>query len=208
MLMLATPQKTHQTCFHLIRHGAHDELGRVLSGRAGSIPLNEEGGRQAKALSRWATQEHVSAIYSSPRPRTVETASIIAGAAKLEVQIAPDLDELDFGAWNGKAFDELSADPLWQRWNDSRATAATPGGETMAAAIDRGVAFLNSVAEAQPGGTFLCVTHCDIIRGMVAHFLGLSFDNILKFDVQPGSVSTVLLGPSGGRVSRLNEVPA
>ena len=43
---------------------------------------------------------------------------------------------------------------------------------------------------------------------MIAHYLELSFDNLLKFDIQPGSISTVLLGPSGGRVTRLNEVPA
>ncbi len=208
MLMLATPQKTCATCIHLVRHGAHDELGRVLSGRAGAIPLNKEGCRQAAALSRWARQENISAVYTSPRARTLETASVIAAAAELQIEIAPELDEVDFGMWNGKAFAELSEDPLWQRWNDSRATAATPGGETMVEAIDRGTGFLHSLAETQPGGTFLCVTHCDIIRGMIAHYLGLSFDNLLKFDIQPGSISTVLLGPSSGCVTRLNEVPA
>ncbi|HWV11939.1 MAG TPA: histidine phosphatase family protein [Sphingobium sp.] len=208
MLMLATPRKTEQTCFHLVRHGAHDELGRVLSGRAGTIALNEEGSRQAEALSRWAGQENISAVYASPRARTLETASIIAAAAKLKFEIASELDELDFGEWNGKSFIELNDDPLWHEWNKSRSTAATPGGETMAEAIDRSVAFLLFLADAQPGSTFLCVTHCDIIRGIVAYFLGLSFDNILKFDVQPGSISTVLFSSSGGCVSRLNEVPA
>jgi broad specificity phosphatase PhoE len=52
------------------------------------------------------------------------------------------------------------------------------------------------------------VTHCDIIRGIIAHYLGLSFDNLLKFNVDPGSVSTLMLGPDGGCVTRVNEVPA
>jgi ribonuclease H / adenosylcobalamin/alpha-ribazole phosphatase len=208
MLMLASSQQSLDTRFHLVRHGAHAELGRVLSGRAGSISLNEEGRLQAEAVSAWAGLNDVDAIHCSPRRRTLETASIIADALGLKVEIADALDEVDFGSWNGMAFAELDGDPLWHAWNCDRASSITPGGETMAQAVGRGVHYLESVTKTQPGATILCVTHCDIIRGMIAHYLGLSLNNLLKFNIDPGSVSTVTLGPVGERVTRVNEVPA
>jgi len=208
MLMLASSKQSLDTRFHLVRHGAHSELGRVLSGRAGTVPLNKEGRLQAKAVSTWAEMNGIDAIHSSPRTRTVETASIIAKPLGQKVEIADALDEVDFGSWNGMAFAELDGDPMWHAWNSERANSVTPGGESMAEAVGRSVRYLQSVAQKQPGAAVLCVTHCDIIRGIIAHYLGLSFDNLLKFNVDPGSVSTLMLGPDGGCVTRVNEVPA
>ncbi|HEU0066884.1 MAG TPA: histidine phosphatase family protein [Sphingomonas sp.] len=44
-----------------------------------------------------------------------------------------------------------------------------------------------------------------MIRGLVAHYLGLSADRLFRFDVDPGSVTTLSLHPGGGRVVALNE---
>ncbi|BAI95948.1 phosphoglycerate mutase [Sphingobium sp. TA15] len=208
MLMLSSSREPPLTCFHLIRHGMHGEYGRLLSGRAGMSPLTARGRVQAAGVAAWRGLHAIDAIHASPRRRTVETASIIAQALGLEVVIAPDLDEVDFGSWNGRSFPELEQDPRWRDWNRSRSTSATPGGETMGGAVARTVRHLETVARENTGATILCVTHCDIIRGTIAHYLGLSLDNLLRFEVDPGSISTILLGSAGGSVTRLNEVPA
>src|SRR3546814_19993734 len=111
------------------------------------------------------------AIHASPRRRTVETASSIAQALGLEVVIAPDLDEVDFGSWNGRSFPELEQDPRWRDWNRSRSTSATPGGETMGGAVARTVRQLETVPRDTTGPTSLCVPHCDIIRGATANYI-------------------------------------
>jgi broad specificity phosphatase PhoE len=49
------------------------------------------------------------------------------------------------------------------------------------------------------------VSHCDVIRGIIAHHLGLPLDNLLRFDVDPASVSRLQLGDWGGRVMSVNE---
>lgn len=192
----------------------HDEFGHVLSGRAGASPLTGEGRMQAEGVAAWLGPGSgqgpgmLSAIHASPRGRTVETASIIAAACGLEFAVAPGLDEVDFGSWNGQPFAELETDPRWRDWNRQRSASRAPGGETMAGAVNRAVHHIEHTARQQPGATILCVTHCDIIRGIVAHYLGISLDNLLRFDVDPGSISTVIVGPAGARVTRLNEVPA
>lgn len=186
----------------------HGEFGRLLSGRAGAAALTGAGRAQAENVASWRGLGELTAIHVSPRRRTVETATIIARALGLEVEIVAALDEIDFGDWNGKSFAELSDDPMWREWNSSRSTSPTPGGETMKAAVERAVRHLEDMAAARPGASILCVTHCDIIRGVMAHYLGLSLDNLLRFDVDPGSISTIMAGPEGRCVTRLNEVPA
>lgn len=185
----------------LVRHAAHDELGRVLSGRS-DIAINEEGRAQAGRLSRRLSKVPLSAIYASPRRRARETAAIVAAPHGLPVEDADDLDEIDFGGWAGKPFEALAQDAAWHDWNVRRGTASTPGGEDMKSATARAVRHIEAVAGDAP---VLCVSHCDVIRGVVAHYLGLDADRLLSFDVDPASVTEIALHAGGGRVVALNE---
>ena len=192
-------------CIHLIRHCAHGDVGRVLTGRRPGVPLSPEGrAHAARVAEDIAARDGVSAILTSPRERTAETAAIIAERLGLGVEVAPALDEVDFGAWTGRSFVELDGDPDWQRWNAARSNAGTPGGETMVAAVARAVAQVEAIAASAPTGPVMCVTHCDIIRGVIAHYLGLDLDRLLRFDVDPGSVSTIVIGDWGGKVTMMN----
>ena len=189
----------------LIRHAAHVELGRTMSGRRRDVALSEEGLEQAEIVGDLLAVEPIAAVYSSPRERAYYTARQIAEPHELQVQIADGLDELDFGTWTGMPFSELEGDPDWMEWNERRATARPPGGESMAEAVERASAALAEIAAEHAGETVACVSHCDIIRGAIAHCLGLPLDNLLRFDIDPASVSRIALGGWGARVMTLNE---
>jgi len=186
--------------FHLIRHGSHAELGAVLSGRS-DIGLNASGRAQAAALALRLREEPIRAIVASPRRRAIETAEAIAAGHPVRIDDA--FDEIDFGRWTGRRFAELAADPGWTRWNEARALALPPEGESMADATARAVARIEALAE-QEEGLVAIVTHCDIIRGVIAHYLGLSLDRLLAFDIDPASISTISVGDWGGRITALN----
>jgi broad specificity phosphatase PhoE len=188
----------------LIRHAAHEDLGDSLSGRAPDRPLSSIGRDQAKQLARGLAGHDLKSVQSSPVLRARQTADAIA--AGLPVETVAALDEIDFGDWTGRSFAVLADDPRWHEWNSHRATASAPGGESMAAAQARAVAHVDTSAAAYPGETLAMVSHCDILRGVVAHYLGLSLDNLLRFDIAPASVTTLHVGDWGGRVLRLNEV--
>ncbi len=49
-------------------------------------------------------------------------------------------------------------------------------------------------------------SHCDVLRALVAHYLGLPLDNLLRFEIDAGSVSRVEVGAWGGRVLGVNEL--
>src|SRR4051812_21792007 len=117
-------------CFLLIRHASHDLLGRELVGRRSGVTLSKSGLAEAEALSRRLAQFPISEIHASPRERAIETARSIARQHGLEVRIAPELDEVDFGEWTGRSFDQLDGDPLWSQFNRDRALTRIPGGET------------------------------------------------------------------------------
>ena len=189
----------------LVRHASHDELGRVLSGRS-DIAINAAGraeaGRLAKHLAGRLAGTTIGAIHTSPRQRARETAAIIADAHGQSVENADELDEIDFGSWSGQPFDALAGDPAWQEWNARRGTASTPGGEDMKSATARAVRHIEAAASDVP---LVCVSHCDVIRGIVAHYLGLDADRLLSFDVDPASLTEIALHPGGGRVVSINE---
>ena len=169
------------------------------------MALSSEGLDQSAILADLLGTDPIAAIYSSPRERAWYTARDIAEPHELTVQGRDDLDEVDFGEWAGRSFEELQADERWHEWNDARASARCPGGESMGEAVARAMAALQAIAAEHDEETIAAVTHCDIIRGVIAHILGLSLDNILRFDVDPASVSRLHLGRWGARVGSVNE---
>ena len=189
----------------LIRHAAHVELGRILSGRRRDVALSAEGLEQAEIVADLLAVEPIAAVYSSPRERAYYTARQIAEAHELKVQISDGLDEVEFGEWTGRSFDDLEGEPAWGEWNEARGTARPPGGESMAEAVARASSALEAIAAEHPGASVACVSHCDVIRGVIALHLGLPLDNLLRFDVDPASVSRLALGGWGARIITVNE---
>ena len=189
----------------LIRHAAHVELGRVLTGRRRDVALSKEGLEQAEIVADLLGVEPLTAVYSSPRERAFYTAREIADVHELTAEIANGIDEVDFGEWTGLSFDRLEGDPLWDQWNSERSIARPPGGESMEEACRRAVAQMEEIAAAHPDETIAVVSHCDIIRGLIAYYIGLPLDNLLRFDIDPASVSRVVVGNWGARVMSMNE---
>jgi broad specificity phosphatase PhoE len=75
----------------------------------------------------------------------------------------------------------------------------------MGEATARAVATLEDLAAEHPDQLIAAVSHCDVIRGVIAHYLGLPLDNLLRFDVDPGSVSRIAVGSWGARITSINE---
>ena len=51
----------------------------------------------------------------------------------------------------------------------------------------------------------LCVSHADVIKGAVAHYLGLGLDHIQGFRIDPASLTTLAFGNGAVELVRLNE---
>ena len=188
----------------LARHGLHDEVGSVLSGRS-EIALNDAGHAQARALADALGERGIGSIHASPRRRTMDTAAPIAARCGLSVRRAAALDEIDFGDLTGRSFAALDGDDDWQRWNAHRATARCPGGETMAEVIARATAYLRAITPSDAPA--LCVTHCDVIRGLVADARGDDLNRLYDLPCDPGSLTEIAMVDGRLDVVSLNRLP-
>ncbi len=189
----------------MVRHASHDRLGRILCGRMDGVRLSEQGLHEAEDLGRRLAGRRIAAVYCSPLERARQTAAPIAQGQALEVEVDPELNEIDFGAWTGKSFDELHADPDWPTWNRQRGSARPPGGESMAECQARLVLALDRLRERHPNHEVALVSHSDVIKAAIAHVMGLSLDHYDRFEISPGSVSTLVMGDWGAKVQTLNE---
>ena len=192
----------------LVRHGAHDLLGRAVAGRMPGVPLNAEGRAQAVRAGARLAAESVAALYASPLQRARETAAPIGAALGLPVGDAPAMTELDFGEWTGTALAGLASDPRWASWNCERAGSRIPGGETMAEVRARAAAAIEGWRREHPNGGVAVTTHGDVIKAVVCGLIGLSFDRVHDFEVGPGSLTTLVVWEGGGKLLTLNEIPA
>src|SRR3977135_3645600 len=152
------------TVFHMLRHGEHGLLGRVLAGRMPGVGLSERGRAEIAAVAERLADEKIAALYASPLQRTRESAEIVAARLGLPIAFHDDLIELDFGEWTGATFDSIRADPRWQAWRTQRSLARIPGGESMRAVQQRVVAAMVELNERHLHESIVLVSHGDVIR--------------------------------------------
>ncbi|MFO1056309.1 MAG: histidine phosphatase family protein [Dongiaceae bacterium] len=196
------------TRFYLVRHGAHDLLGRSLAGRMPGVGLNAEGRVQAERLAAHFAALAPAAVISSPLQRTVETARPIAARLGLELELEPGLLEIDFGDWTGRPFAELDGDPAWPLFNSARSLVAIPGGESLIDVQTRMIATLRRLAAARPEASLVLVGHGDPLKSAIAYFLGVPIDLQRRIEIAPGSVSDLELRQDDVVVNAVNLQPA
>ena len=190
----------------MVRHAAHDDVGKYLAGRAPGVNLGPNGLAQAERLGVRMQRETFDVIIASPRERTQQTAAAIAAArGDIAVETVEALDEVDFGHWSGSTFDELNKQDAWLQWNSVRSMAATPSGETMLDVQRRAFGVLRRFAQREDDVRLVAVTHGDVIKALVSYVLGLPVDAWPRFEISPASISTVVVGDWGGKVITLNE---
>jgi broad specificity phosphatase PhoE len=188
------------TSLYLVRHGTHVLQDQVLVGRLPGIELSDEGRRQVEALRGYFRTIPLDAVRSGPQHRARATADA------LSAEVEPDnaLDEIDYGEWTGRDPAELGAEPAWQAWNALRGTARVPGGESMQDVQDRAVAMVQHLCRELCDARVALVSHGDVLRAILAFYLGMPLDFLARLAVDPGSVSQLIVQPWGPTLVQLN----
>ncbi|HJT68364.1 MAG TPA: histidine phosphatase family protein [Pyrinomonadaceae bacterium] len=179
------------TTFYLVRHGSCDGLGKTIWGRTKGICLNEQGRAETQQLARRFADVKLDALYSSPLERARETADALARVAQLEIQQNDAFNEIDFGEWSGKSFEELARDERWQRFNSQRSMATIPGGESFIDSQTRAVNELEKLRQQHGEAHVAIVSHADVIKAVVGYVVGAPIDLQRRIEISPCSVSIV-----------------
>ena len=192
------------TRFLFIRHAAIDGLGQRIAGRGPGNPLNRQGRAQAVQLGLQLSARPIAAIYTSPQARTTETADALALRLGVTPVTLNELDELDFGAWAGHTYAELHELPEWHLFNKFRSITRMPGGELLLEVQSRVIACVDRLRRFHDSTTVALVSHGDVIRAALLFYLGAPLDSILRLEISPASVSTVIIDDHSTRILAIN----
>ena len=192
------------TRFLLIRHGNTDAVGNYLSGQAPGLHINKDGRAQVGQLVEVLRNLALTAVVSSPLERTRDTAEPIARDHGLEVIVDAAFIEFGVGEWTGETYAVLASNDHWRRFSSARSVTRPPGGELMIEVQQRSISALMELRRRQPSGTFVIVSHGDVIRAVLMYFLGTPIDLFERIEILPARISVVDVDDEGARVRQVN----
>jgi broad specificity phosphatase PhoE len=162
------------TRIYLVRHGATQLTAEDRFSGAAGVDLSDEGRMQAARLGVRMQGEGITAVYSSPLSRTMETARIVAGRCGLEPVPVDGLREISHGHWEGltrREVEERFRDE-YVAWEEDPFTFAPEGAESGVAVLARALPAMREIVTRHPGGRVLVVSHKATIRLLLSSLLG------------------------------------
>lgn len=190
----------------LIRHGENEWVtSHRLAGRTPGVHLNDRGREQAQQLAERLAGLPISAVYSSPLERCMETAAPLAQALGLPVLPEPGVLEVDYGEWQGGNLKELAKQPEWRLVQVYPSGFRFPGGESLREVQNRAVDTLERLRQQHAGEIIAVFTHGDVVRTSLAYYLGTPLDLFQRLSIEPASVSVVGFHRFGPRILRVND---
>jgi probable phosphoglycerate mutase len=196
------------TTILLVRHAVNDfvKTGK-LAGWTPDVHLNEEGHAQAEALGQRLADVPINRLLASPLERTIETAEAIRKHhAHLEIELNQELAEVRYGDWEGAKISDLQRRKMWDVVQEYPSRAYFPNGETMRGVQVRAVNEIERLVQQYSGELVVIVGHADIIKMVLAHYLGMHLDNFQRIVVSPASISTMMIGHSRPFIVTMNDV--
>lgn len=195
------------TRFLLVRHAINEwvRTGK-LAGWTPEVHLNDEGKMQAKALGERLASAKLEAIYSSPLVRCVETAEEIARHHEnLEVRLDDGIGEVHYGEWQGEKLRRLAQRKEWYTVQHFPTRMNFPAGESMRGAQARAVDTIERLRMVHPKGNVVVAGHSDVIKMILAHYLGMHLDMFQRIAVSPASLSILALGSNRPMIENIND---
>jgi probable phosphomutase (TIGR03848 family) len=193
------------TLLLLIRHGTNDWVHGRLAGWTPGVRLNEEGRKQAQALSERLGDLPIAAVYSSPLERTIETAQAIATPRNLMVRVVEGVGEVRYGEWNGGDLKELSQHELWPGVQFYPSGTRFPGGETLGEVQMRAIATLDGLRAQHPKEIVAVVSHADLIKLVISYYIGIHVDLFQRLIINPASLTALAFERMGPRLLAFND---
>ena len=195
------------TTIILVRHGENEWVKQHrLAGWIEGVHLNENGHSQAKAAAERLAHLPITAVYSSPVIRCVETAKYIGNALDKELILLEEVGEVRYGDWEGAEIKKLAEKPEWKVVQFFPSRMRFPNGEALREVQFRAIQALEKLAETHGDEMLVVTSHADLIKLVLAHFLGVHIDLFQRIVVSPASISVVNLSDKGMmRILRLND---
>ena len=193
------PARRSRRRVYLLRHAEvsyFDPAGKPYPPR--SVPLTPEGREQAAAAARALAPVPLDRAVISGLPRTVETARIVVGDRPLELEVAPDLREIEGGRLRDIPEERLEAAFAGAFTTALDRDARFLGGETFGSLVDRAVPAFRALCAAPGWRHLLVVAHGAVNRALLLDALGADIDSFGALEQDPGCINIVDVEPAPG----------
>lgn len=162
------------TRLYLVRHGATSRTAEDRFSGARGVDLSDEGRRQVRRLAERLAGAKITAAYSSPLSRTVETAEILCKPHGLAPVHRDGLREISHGHWEGLTRAEVEAQfgDEYSTWEADPFTFAPPGGESGLSVLARALPVIREIVVTHAGENVLVVSHKATLRLILSSLLG------------------------------------
>jgi broad specificity phosphatase PhoE len=161
------------TRLFLVRHGATAATEEDRFSGSSGAELSEQGRWQAARLGERLSQQGITAAYSSPLSRALDTARIIAEQCGVEPVTRDGLREIGHGQWEGMKRQDVETEfaEEYAAWEADPFTFAPAGGESGVAVLARALPVIREIVTAHPGGRILVVSHKATLRLVLSSLL-------------------------------------
>ena len=185
---------------------SHDSLGDdgMIAGRS-DLGIRSSSRRKYEFVQAMLPSGGEVEHYYSECRRIQQTAARIRSEADWE--FVESLLPRAMGAWEGKAWatirekDSVRAEAFWSRYD----TAAAPGGgEPLPDVAERSSALLTGLGNRTNWTKAVAVTSPEVIGCLVCECLGTNLKTMLRFDVDPLSITRLTHTWIGWQVGALN----
>jgi broad specificity phosphatase PhoE len=192
----------------LTRHGHVEGIKPERFRGRQPLDLTARGRAEAAAVAQrivraWRPRH----VYTSPMGRCIETGDAIAKACGVTAETCDDLNDIDYGAWTFRTFEEAKAQDadLSAAWFATPHLVRFPGGESLQDLAARVADALRMVLARHRDETIVLVGHDSVNRALLLEFLDLPLTAYWRIAQEPCCLNEIDVAGATVQVRRVNE---
>jgi len=181
------------TKIYLIRHGQTEwNKTQTFRGRT-DILLNERGHKEAEAILVALKNRDISAVYTSPLRRSIETAKPIAEFFNVEIVRVKGLIDINYGDWQGLEIDDVKEryKDQYNKWEKEPNLIRFPNGETLDEVRERSFFAFKDIARENTDKSIVVIPHRVINKVILCALLGLDNSHFWEIKQDTGCINLV-----------------
>lgn len=173
----------NEKIIYMVRHGLTLSNKEKIYAGWSDEELSDEGIVQTKNLANRLEKLNISAIYTSPIKRALQTAQIFGEFLKVPVILDKSLKEMKLGQWEGLSEKEIATlyPKKWEMWNIKPVCLYLRGRESLISVQNRVLKVVNKII--CKNRISLAVTHVALIRCLILFYKGLDLNLYRQIEV-------------------------